>query len=301
MDILKLIRERQNVLILTHSKPDGDAVGSATAMAFALKHTNNVKMMFDDYNPRFDLLHPNEFLTSSIQNADAVVVLDCANKNRLGKLLSLTENTFVINIDHHISNDNFGDVNCVCSNASSTAEIVFELLKDELNSDIALAIYVGIISDTDGFRHSCTSKRTHEIVAKLYDFDLPFSNVYNELINMRTMNEVRNIAKTIENLEVISNIAISFLNLDAQTKTTAGLIDFIKSIKKVTLAVMIIETEPFVCKVSFRSDDIDVNKLAEKFDGGGHKFAAGCVINTDALTAKQHVLNLLKEFGYVCP
>ena len=157
--IIKVIKNHENILILTHVKPDGDAVGSVFALASALKKIDkNASILFDEYNKKFNLIATQKFESYvNKDKIDLIIVLDCGAKNRLGKHEYLLDekNKVKINIDHHISNDYFCDYNYVDAEASSTSEIIYEFIKkmDLLDDKIAAAIYAGIISDTGGFCH----------------------------------------------------------------------------------------------------------------------------------------------------
>lgn len=302
-EIMNLIKNHKNVLILTHKKPDGDAAGSVFAFAAALKKIDiSANILFEDYNRKFNLIATQKISSYFDKNRiELVIVLDCGNKNRLGKYENLLENKIVVNIDHHISNVNFGDYNYVVPTASSTSEIIFDFVKDLLDEKIAAALYAGIISDTGGFRHSCTTVKTHTIVADLLKFKFPFTRIYNELMMEKTLDEVKFLAMTIENLEIISHLklAISYLTFEqinsVNNKFTGGLVEFIKNIYGIEIAAMIIENEKKVCKISFRSNYIDVNEIAENFDGGGHKLAAGGILKANIRQTKEKIIQVIGE------
>ena len=309
--IIKIAKNCDSILILTHVKPDGDAVGAVFALASALKKLGKkVCIMFDEYNKKFDLIATHKIDVSVNKSEIAlIIVLDCGTKDRLGKYeYLLDENDKIrINIDHHISNSYFGGYNYVDADASSTSEIIYGFIKemDLLDEKIAAAIYTGIISDTGGFCHSCTSCKTHLIAAELLKFKFDFSNVYNKLLLERNLSELYLLDHVIKNLEIIENLglAISYLKLenlaDVNNKFTGGLIGFIKNISGIEVAVMIVEDideigEKF-CKISFRSRETDVNEFAKNFNGGGHKLAAGGKSRLSIKDIKEKIIKLLKE------
>ncbi len=302
-EIMNVIKNHKNILILTHKKPDGDAAGSVFALAAALKKIDiSANILFEDYNRKFNLIATQKISPYFDKNKiELVIVLDCGNKNRLGKYEILLANKIVVNIDHHISNVNFGDYNYVDPTASSTSEIIFDFVKDLLDEKIAAALYAGIISDTGGFRHSCTTAKTHMIVAELLKFKFPFTRIYNELMMEKTLDEAKFLAMTIENLEIISHLklAISYLTFEqinsVNNKFTGGLVEFIKNIYGIEIAAMIIENEEKVCKISFRSNYIDVNEIAENFDGGGHKLAAGGILKANIRQTKEKIIQVIGE------
>lgn len=305
-EIINLIKNHKNILLLTHKKPDGDAAGAVFALAAALKKISgiSVKILFDDYNQKFNLISTCK-ISSHIgkSKTDLVIILDCGTKNRIGKFESLIENKITISIDHHLSNINFADYNYVDINSSSTCEIIYEFIKEMglMDEKIAAAIYTGIISDTGGFRHSCTTPKTHIIVSELLEFNFPFTKIYNELIMEKSMEEIKFISMIIENLEIINylKLAISYLTLEqinsVNSKFTGGLVEFIKNIYGIEIAVMIIENDSGICKISLRSDYIDVNEIAKNFDGGGHKLASGGIIKANIYETKQKILKIIEE------
>lgn len=304
--IIDLIKNHKNILLLTHKKPDGDAAGAVFAFSSAINkiHGKNVKIIFDDYNQKFNLIATTKISNHvDSKNLDLVIILDCAAKNRLGKFESLCENITCVNIDHHISNTNFADYNYVDANASSTSEIIYEFISEMglLDEKIAAALYAGIISDTGGFRHSCTTSKTHAITSQLLSFKFPFTKIYNKLMMEKTLDEVNFLSSAIENLEIIPplKLAISYLKFEqinnANNKFTGGLVEFIKNISDIEIAVMIIENENGACKLSFRSDYTNVNEIAKHFNGGGHKLAAGGIVNLNIRQAKEKVIEVVKE------
>ena len=293
-------------MLLTHKKPDGDAAGAVFALAAALKKISYlcVKILFEDYNQKFNLISTSKISHNVDKDKiDLVIILDCGNENRLGKFEYIIDNKVTINIDHHIRNTNFANYNYVVSNASSTCEIIYEFIKkmDLMDEKIAAALYAGIISDTGGFRHACTTSKTHKIVSELLIFNFPFTRIYNELMMEKTVDEIKYLSMVINNLEIIKpyHLAISFLTFEqinsVSNKFTGGLVDFIKNIYGIEIAVMIIENEDGSCKLSFRSNYTDVNKIAKEFNGGGHKLAAGGIINANIRETKEKIIKIIKE------
>jgi len=302
--IIELINTHENILILTHKKPDGDAVGATMALARALRNKNNIKIMFEEYNRKFNII--NILKDSKEINSDfdidminLIIILDCASLDRLGQQEYLTQNKILINIDHHVSNNYFANYNFVDLHASSTSEIIYEFIKDMklLDKQIASAIYAGIISDTSGFRHPNTSTRTHKIISELLEFKFAFSKIYNRLLMVWMPQETKMLATVIENLELYQeySFGISYLPYEKIIdRSTGKLIEFIKNIAFVNTAAILIEDKKNICKLSLRSEYLDVNEIAKEFDGGGHKLAAGGVIKSNILEARQKVINAIK-------
>jgi phosphoesterase RecJ-like protein len=305
-EILNLINNSKNVLILTHKNPDGDAAGAVFALARALKNNNiRVKFIFEDYNHKFDIINPFKNITEIDYSFDIsmeclLIILDCGSIERLGKYKSCLHNKIVINIDHHISNNNFGDYNFVDVHASSTCEIVYGFIKNitSIDDDIAAAIYAGIVSDTGGFRHICTTSNTYLIVSELLKFNFDFTKIYNQLMIVWTPEEIKMLSYVLKNLELHQEykLALSYLTYDEiVNKSTGKFIEFIKSISNIEIAIMIVEDKKDVCKLSFRSEKMDVNKMAQKFGGGGHKLAAGGFVKMNLYNTKKKLIEYIKQ------
>ena len=179
--IAKFILESKKIGITYHVSPDGDAVGSVLALFNALKSLNKDCYILskDTLSDNLKFLKGSDEVTGEItepdDETDIVVVLDCGNLERVSANFKKFTGT-IVNIDHHLSNDKYGDINYIDSNAAATAEIVFELLNlmginfDEANSvikDIGTCMYTSIVTDTGGYRHSNVTERTHKISATL--------------------------------------------------------------------------------------------------------------------------------------
>jgi len=303
---VKLIKERKNIAILSHVMPDGDNIGSCLALYNALiKLGKNVVIIQDDDVPEI-----YKFLKSADKvvkpggdySIDLVIALDCGDISRLGKSAKYLENKDIINIDHHISNTKFGHHNIIDTNASATAELVYELinkLEIILDKDICECIYTGIVTDTGQFQYSNTTSVTHQIAANLINNGVEPAKVYKALYQNNSISKMKLIGKALSLMEFhydnkIASIMLSkedFESLGAKDEDTDGLINYARDIKGVEVALLFKETYERKIKIGFRSKDyIDVSKIAQKYGGGGHIRAAGATVDGELNDIKEKIV-----------
>ena len=306
---LELIEKSRYILIITHVNPDPDSIGSALALS-NLFHENKIKhKVFNissdlpqnlDFIPRFDKISnqlPAFF--------DLAISVDCGTYKRLG--FELDSTIPLINFDHHKSNNNFGTVNIVDSQKSSTAELIFEFFKHNglyITKDSATALYVGIYDDTLAFSLGRCDEKTFEKINFLVECGASPSEIANKLLRRDSLAKYRIIPKILESLELFKEGEVAsivareewFKETGAHNRDCEDALDMIMSIAIVRIAVFI-RVVNGVSRVSLRSKgQIDVSKIAGKFDGGGHFNASGCTIETlDVEKAKEIVLKEIFE------
>ena len=316
--IANFILEGKKIGITYHVSPDGDAVGSVLALLNALKSLNK-----DCYVISKDTLSDNlRFLKSSeevtgevvkpLEETDIIVVLDCGNLERVSAHLEEFTGT-IINIDHHLSNDKYGDINYIDSNAAATAEIVFELINimginfDECNNtikEIGTCIYTSIVTDTGGYRHSNVTERTHNISAVLKKIGVDNTFIYQSLFDNKDFNRIKLIGKALTNIQLILNGKVALLEIDKSFTDdlgidigdTSDIISYGLQIKGVEVTLLLKEVDDGV-KASLRAKSyVDVRKIAEVFGGGGHVRASGIKIkNISMEEAKYEILNEIQK------
>lgn len=310
-DIFERISKSNNIAIAGHINPDGDTIGSCMALALCLNKIGKKPIvLLEDYNEKYDVIPGKEFLRQNLPDdlkVDIFVALDCSDKTRLGKFSELFDKTAVtISIDHHISNKEFAQYNYVLEGASSTSEIIFNMVNMyvPIDSDIATAIYAGIICDTGGFRHKSTNSNTHIVVSKLLNCGIPFTHICNELMFARSIEESRSFKTALENLVCLEDYGISYSYISQEdmerigvsVKDFDGIVEYLINIRGTKVAFFAYPKAENEVKISFRSKDINVCEMAEKFNGGGHELAAGCnVLNTPILEVIDMVLNEVKK------
>ena len=316
--IARFILESKKIGITYHVSPDGDAVGSVLALFNALKSLNK-----DCYIISKDTLSENlKFLkgsdeitgeiTEPVDETDIVVVLDCGNLERVSANLKEFAGT-IINIDHHLSNDKYGDVNYIDSNAAATAEIVFELLnlmgisfekENSVIKDIGTCMYTSIVTDTGAYRHSNVTERTHKISAILKKIGVDNTFIYQSLFDNKDFSRIKLIGKALSNMQLILNGKVALLEIDKNFTAdlgidigdTSDIISYGLQIKGVEVTLLLKEVEDGV-KASLRAKSyVDVRKIAEVFGGGGHVRASGIKIkNMSMEEAKYEILNEIQK------
>lgn len=238
---------------------------------------------------------------------DLFVSCDVSSTDRFGvagNLFPLAKKTFCV--DHHISNPLFADINVVDADASSCAEVLYNLMDPaKIDLDIATSLYTGIIHDSGVFQYSNTRGETLRIAADLLERGVPASRIIDESFNQRTMRQSRILGKVLQEsmLYVDGKVIVGSVTLDDMStyevtkKDLDGIVSELRLVKGVLAAVFIYETEPSVFKVSLRSNgDLDVSRAAGTFGGGGHIKAAGCTIEGLLSDVRDQLLDELAKY-----
>jgi phosphoesterase RecJ-like protein len=311
--IISKIKESNKIAIMSHIMPDGDNVGSCLALYNALlKSGKSVRFILDDDIPKV-----YKFLKSSDkaerpgqhEHFDIVIALDCGDENRLGRSRLYLENNFVINIDHHISNNEFGNLNMVDSNAAATGEIIYQIIKIlgiEMDTDISECLYTAIVTDTGQFQYSNTTSVTHQIAGDLINNGVNVSLMFERIYQNSSKEKVMLTKAALGTLEFYHNDRISCISLtlkqmmevNAQEEDSDGIINLGRDIECVEAAIFLKELEPGKIKVGLRSKKvIDMAAVAKKFGGGGHVRAAGCTLHGSMEEVKEKILEaIIEEF-----
>jgi phosphoesterase RecJ-like protein len=309
---IKQIQESENIYIVSHVQPDGDNIGSILALWMALKNIKErVFILKTDEIPSDFLFLPNINIINEYNhddNIDLLITLDTSDESRLGKNKDLLNQAkTIINIDHHISNINFGHINIVDSNAAATGELVYKLinrLKIPINKDIASCIYTAISSDTGSFMYDNTSAETHEIAAELIRTGIDKGNININLYQSRSIERTMLFAKALETLKLYFENKVAIVKItrsmveevNAKMEDTEGIVSFIREIASVEVATILKEFNEEEIKVSMRSKRyVDVSSLCANLGGGGHIRAAGCTINSPIDIAEELILNELEK------
>ncbi len=306
---LELIEKSRYILIITHVNPDPDSIGSALALS-NLFHENKIKhKVFNvssdlpqslDFIPRFEKI--SDQLPAFF---DLAISVDCGTYKRLG--FELDSSIPLINFDHHKSNNNFGVVNIVDPQKSSTAELVFEFFKHNglyLTKDSATALYVGIYDDTLAFSLGRCDETTFEKINFLVECGASPSEIANKLLRRDSLAKYRIIPKVLDSLELYKEGEVAsiiakeewFKQTGAHNRDCEDALDMVMSIAVVKVAIFV-RISNGISRVSLRSKgQIDVSKIAGKFDGGGHFNASGCTIEIlDVEKVKEIVLKEIFE------
>ncbi len=310
-EILKLIEDSSRILIITHVNPDGDTLGCASALKSYIGSKADILIQIKDNfnfpNTYKFLPYINESLNLTTLKGvyDLVIALDVASVDRIidkaKAIFEHVKNTIVI--DHHKTNLGFAKLNYIKGGVSSTGEVLFDFFEKlgiEITSEMALGLYSAILTDTGCFKYESTTSHTFEIASRIATkintsdvADKCYTNKPKNLIlfqNYLVSNAIfclnDKIAYTLIPKEIIEKFS-------AKDEYTEGICETLRSISGVEIAFVLKETNTGV-KVSIRSKEIDATRIAEKFNGGGHKRAAGCTIKEKINTAAQILLTEAK-------
>jgi len=314
-EITKVVQTNNNFLITSHMNLDGDGIGSELAFYFILKKLNKNPIILNqdrlpkiyDFLPGSNKVRHLEDNCIDPKSIDVGIVLDCSNIKRIGKTYEIFKNIkTIINIDHHNSNENYGDLNYIDSSASSVGEIIYEFINfidsDLLDDKISTSLYTAIITDTGSFRYSNVSSKTFKVAADLTSYKIKPHLIADNIYNRNTYTGLRLLGKTLLTLEVDSSNYFSWLTITrkmlnetkAKDEEIEGIIDIATTLNNIEISILFRETKENKIKVSFRSKgNFNVNKFAGKFKGGGHPNAAGCLCSGRLDEIKEKILSEL--------
>lgn len=315
--VVECIKRNKNFLITTHINMEGDAVGSELAFYRLLKAMGKRATIINDDNLSYEynfLPGTNQIkkFKKNLKNIkfDCFVILDCSDLERCGQIYKInTANKPVLNIDHHISNQRFGDVNWVEPHSSSVSEMIYQLYKKldlPLNREIAMLLYVGILTDTGSFRYPNTTSVTHKIVSELMRYNLDIAQIYKNVYENIPFQDMKLLSKILPTISrdakgkiawfqiqrsILKNKKISF-------DLTEHILHFARAIKDAEVAVLFKENlgEKNEVRVNLRSQGkVDVNRIASFFGGGGHKTASGATVKGKIEDVRKKVLAKIRE------
>ena len=288
----KVLDGAQTIAIGGHVRPDGDCVGSCMGMYLYLKESfpeKQVDIYLKDIPEALKVLEKMDEIKETIPEGkvyDLFICQDCGDKERLDFSVPLYDNakhTFCI--DHHISNKGFAEVNYVVPEASSTSELVYNLLdKNHVSYDVAKALYLGIVHDTGVFQYSCAAPSTFRVAAELLERKIDAPKMIQETYYEKTFAQNKILGYALMNAELyLEGMCVaSFLKKEdmekfgVTSKDLDGIVSHLRSTSGVEVAVFMYELETGVYKVSLRASNFaDVSAVAQVFGGGGHKKAAG--------------------------
>ena len=303
----QIIRDSDRVLVVSHIRPDGDAVGSVLGLGLSLLAAGkDVQMVLEDGVPKsFRHLTGNDRV---IQNAsksyDCSIVVDCSDLVRTGRVF---ENNTIpdINIDHHNTNLNFAHINLVDSSATSTTEILTRLLASwdlPLHLPVAEALLTGLITDTLGFRVPSMSPETLRIAANLFEIGADLPTLYTKALLTRSYRAARFWGTGLSALKLEDRLVWTRLTLENREfvnypgKDDADLINILQTIEDADIFLIFVDQTDDKVKVSWRArKGFDVSKIAVQFGGGGHKPAAGAEIQGNIDTIIDEVLDATRS------
>ena len=294
--VAEAIRQRQRFVVMSHARPDGDAVGSSLAMAYALRQLGkDVRVVSRDAPPPPLMVFPGvaeiEIVSEIDDPADAVIVMECGDVRRPG--IDGLERGYVINIDHHPGNVLYGALNWMDLSAAACGEMVFDLVRElgvPLTYEIAVHVYIAILTDTGSFHYSNITPRTFDICRRCMEAGVSPPAVARSIFDANNLGRLRLFGAVLNRMQLDPTGRIATLAVDRQLaqdcggtyEDTEGLINLPLTVKEILAVVFFKEIGPGDWRVSMRSKgDIDINVIAREFGGGGHKNASGCSARGD--------------------
>jgi bifunctional oligoribonuclease and PAP phosphatase NrnA len=315
-DVVAFLARHSGVMITSHVEPDGDSLGSCLGLKQALGGLEReADVVIESPVPAALRFLPGAEAVRRGADAPrskrygAAFVLDCSSLDRAGPSVTalLQPGAEICNIDHHIGNDGFGTVRLVNPEASATAELVFEVLEAAniaLTPQVAECLYVGILSDTGAFRYQNTTPRALRLAARLVEHGAPAAQVAEALYAKKSASSLRLLGLALASLEArnlgrVSALTITrdmFERARANPEDADGIVQYAKSLDGTRVGVLIQEVAPQEVRVSLRSDGtVDVNEVAGRFGGGGHRTAAGARIRGALDPVRREVLDAVDQ------
>jgi phosphoesterase RecJ-like protein len=298
-DVAEALRDNDRFLLITHENPDGDALGSTLAAKLALDELGKDSVMYVSglapLPAEYKFMPLDDLRRQLPEDAGdrVLLALDCANESRLGEgEAALEAAPLVVNVDHHHDNTRFGKINLVVADASSTAEIVRDLVRElgvELTPDLAEALYIALVTDTGRFQYANTTPKALRLAAELVEAGANVHRVFQSVYESVQLAKLKLLARALERAQVYEGggIVVSYLlktdfaEVGAAEPYSEGIIDFLRAVEGADMAALIREPpapgRP-ARRVSLRSssDEVDVSAIARASgDGGGHRQAAG--------------------------
>ncbi|WP_099203189.1 DHH family phosphoesterase [Miniphocaeibacter massiliensis] len=310
----EIIAKNNSFAIISHLSPDGDNLGALLSIFYYLKNLGKKVFAIElDKIPKSLQFVVEDILFTNDTNieVDVLIALDCGDKKRLGEIDNIFDNAKeIIKIDHHLSEEYYGTLNIVDSNISSTCELISNILFDidaNINDKIATLLLMGILTDTGRFLYERADYNTFITTSKLLklgakkDFLMKKLFQSSDLNALKLVNKINNEAEFYYNNKlVISSVTTDVLNkYNLETSDVDEAINYYRDSSEVEVSCMIKQKEDNLFKISFRSKSyIDVNKIAETFGGGGHKFAAGCAVEGSLKFVKNKIIERFKDIEW---
>ena len=308
-----IVDRGEKFLILTHVRPDGDAYGCLLAMRHSLTALGKKVVLWneDGVLDRYRFLPGTEKIQSGPPPSgpfDARIIVDNANLERAGKISLLPDpQSPIVNIDHHASNPGYGDLAYIDPARSSCGEIIFELLKKAqmpIPREAAQCLFVAISTDTGSFQYPAVTPATFRTAAELLEHGVDIGDVSRHTYESNPPRRLLLMREILQSAKFDSEDRIGYFWIDlesyrrsgAKPEDSEGMIDHIRSIHSVLVAILFEEVEPGLVRLSFRSKDkkINVDQIARQFGGGGHAAAAGARLRGDRQEIEKRVLEAVR-------
>ncbi|MEM6910083.1 MAG: DHH family phosphoesterase [Verrucomicrobiota bacterium] len=313
-EIARVLREAPRIAVVSHARPDGDALGSTLALGYSLQAEGREVLMLNEdgvpehlaYLPGASAVASPSQTVQKVEGEAVVVALDCANRSRLGEgcLQALSAATFWINLDHHISNEGYGDLVCLASDLPATGQLLYEFLTSQnfpIPPETRDGLFVAISTDTGSFQYSSTNAETFRLVADLLDRGLDVGELNRLTYHNHPQRKIALLKELLQVYQLRAGGRLATTWATGELKSRLGLLPGdtedallpLRAIDSVVVAVFFEELPSGEIRVSARSKSprVDVCALCHQFGGGGHALAAGARLPGPLETAREAFLN----------
>lgn len=319
-EIAELFRspDYRSYLVISHQRPDGDAIGSTLATGLVLRALGKDVTLWneDGVVPQYHFLPGSELLSTpplgETRRFDVVIAVDCATQVRLGTPLQCIDpdhQPLWVNLDHHISNPGYGDVVFINGSAPATGEVLADLIQENglpLDAAIAENLFVAISTDTGSFQYPQTTGHTFQVAAALIATGLNVGEISRRTYDSLPLARLRLHIAVLNTMELHLADRVAFVSLTravmeeigASPDDTEGAINYVRALNSVLVAAFFEELEDGRVRLSLRSKDaavVNVSDLAKQFGGGGHALAAGARVPGTLDEVKQQILSALEN------
>ncbi|MGE5557975.1 MAG: DHH family phosphoesterase [Bacillota bacterium] len=310
-DFWEIVKVKKHFLLTVHEHPDGDCLGSMLALGMALKSLGGSILYCCNENlpAVYNFLPGIEQVQKKLPDewqGEVLISLDCSDICRLTIEHQKISDFFLINIDHHQTNTNFGQLNLVDGNASATGEMIYNLLHPMVKIDyqMALCLMVAIITDTGFFRFANTTPGCLRIAAELMEAGVELGQLAEQLQERKKITVLLLLGELLSSLKIGASGRIAWMSVTkehlakygTEISETEGFVNYAKTIDGVLVGILFKEMDDQVIKVSLRSGpEIDASKIAQYFGGGGHPRAAGCSLKGNLSEAQSNFITYLES------
>ena len=323
--IKRLLSDKRKIVIIPHKNPDGDAIGSSTALKYYLDNFNhNVDIISPNKFPEFlKWMDPNNIIkifdedekySQKIIDAELIFTLDFNNLVRISGMKEYVEksNAKIIMIDHHEEPSNYADFMYSEPKMSSTCDMIYHFIEkmgdvDKIDKNISRSLYAGIMTDTGSFKFPSTTELTHLVISNLLKTGISHSDIHNHIYDNNKFERVQLLSFALSKIKIIENLNTCYISLSQKELNkfnyekgdTEGIVNYGLSIKNIKFAVIFMEnSNDNVIRISLRSrGDFDVNQFSKNiFGGGGHKNAAGAISKKSLDNTINYFLDSLKNY-----
>lgn len=313
IEISDVLLKAERILLYPHVNMDGDCLGSSVALCAALRKIGKeAYVLIEDEIAAFLLFLDKGYCTSDLQmiaEPDVCICVDCGDPDRFKERKEkFFQGKTKICIDHHLTTTPFADFNYIDPKAAATGEIIYYLLKEmdvTIDQEIGEALYAAIATDTGNFQYSNTTRKTHEIVADLFDCGINHNQVSIHLYQNIRAEKILLQNKTLQTLKIFAQgqaaICCTTQKMLEETggkmEETEGFIEVLRSISGVEVAIFVKEMGETTSKISMRSKEkVNVTEITKEFHGGGHMRAAGCTLNMNTADAMETMIHAVEKY-----